>query len=973
MTSEMIQGAVALRNSCDYVTVLTMDAPTGKLYSVGSDGRIVKTPAANNANGWAVTHHVPDVEAMVRINEQVSGDINKAIVLGYIRETEDGQPYRLMSVKNFDEFARVNEIKVDKFNSKPIEHDALRYATRTKRMFHASTWVMFDRDTVDGMPEELKPDATFDEWMAMMRLCFPEIIGVDYVAIDSASSRVVLNGTPVAAQNTHVYMQIKEALDSERFGKAALIQSFARGYGFLRPTISSTTGQQIGNRMWTLFDPTTFSRERLCFDGSPIVDPNTIEVALGNLKVEPSKPILYKGSARRLNTRALLTPTKEQQRALDLEISINKGGRVTSTNMLDLTPDILLEYHDRLTGIKGQMTMAQFVEGNVDRLSCQAVFRPDSSSWAAYVSKEDGCQPFMHDVATHVNYMYNDVTSAFQKIIDQKDAEATVVDAVDVVASVPLPPSAELLVPAPPITTEREVVSLANTFYGGLHNIAPEFAESDLANAQRYVGAYRSIMRYVPMAKSWYEWLGHRWKQCEGQVELARGQALSNAMCNEAGERPDDDSYRKWAKASCSTSSVRNMIAAASVIPAMVVGVDRIDQNWYQFGVGNGYIDLRLDNQENYDGGNGNGSIYDGSGQCDSTGGGNTYTGCDGGIVDGQEGGSRLKGFNPPDREVFITKGTEVSYVAGARCPEWETAVWEILSHDRELVDFFQRLVGYTMMGLPKEEITAFLVGEGSNGKSTLTGVLEAVFGEYKSTVNKALLMTSHMSNGESPTPSLARLKGIRMAVVTETKEGDVLDESAIKSLSGSDTVTARNLNSAPFEFKPMFVTWIATNHPPIIKSDDFGTWRRIVEIPFKRNFMKELGADKLDKHLSDRIINNELSGVLLWAMEGARQYQLNGLMLPDKVKHATEGYRQSMDVLSDWLEDCCELGDEFEATHRDLWQSYEKFTQSTSDQLIKSGRMLAKKLSSGGFGKVRYANTTRDRGFKGLRLRFGG
>lgn len=335
--------------------------------------------------------------------------------------------------------------------------------------------------------------------------------------------------------------------------------------------------------------------------------------------------------------------------------------------------------------------------------------------------------------------------------------------------------------------------------------------------------------------------------------------------------------------------------------------------------------------------------------------------------------GDSLVGYHAPDREVFITKGSDVSYVEGAKCVEWEKALWEILGGDKELIAFFQRFVGYTMMGLPKEEITAFLVGEGSNGKSTVTGVLEALFGEYKSTVNKAILMTKERSNGETPTPALARLKGVRMAVVTETREGDVLDESIIKSLSGSDTVIARNLNSDPFEFKPMFVTWIATNHPPIIKSDDFGTWRRVIEIPFKRNFLKELGPENVDKGLSDRIIKNELPGVLLWAMEGARQYQLGGLRLPDKVKHATAGYQQSMDMLADWIDHCCEVGADYESTHKDLWESYKRFTQSTDDQLIKSGRTLSKKLSAKGFASIKNANTSRDRGFRGLRLKFGG
>lgn len=275
------------------------------------------------------------------------------------------------------------------------------------------------------------------------------------------------------------------------------------------------------------------------------------------------------------------------------------------------------------------------------------------------------------------------------------------------------------------------------------------------------------------------------------------------------------------------------------------------------------------------------------------------------------------------------------------------------------------------MMGMPLEEVTFFLVGEGSNGKSTITAIMDELFGEYKSTVNKNLLMSVNKGgNGESATPGLARLKGIRMAVVTETREGDVLDESMVKSLSGSDKIVARHLHGDPFEYKSMFVTWLATNHPPIIKSEDFGTWRRVLQVPFKRNFKKELG-DNLDKGIGDRIRQHEMSGILNWALEGVRLYQTEGLNPPGIVMSATEDYKDSMDVLANWLEDCCEFDDTYSCSTKLLWESYEIYTQSTGDQIIKKGYTLAKKLHARGFVNTRDAGGERGlRGFKGIKLK---
>lgn len=1000
-------------NQNDYITILSMEVPTGKLYQVDAQGNIKKTPAANNASGYAYTRYCPDMETFVQINREVSNNRNMAIVLGYIKGTEDGTPYKLISTKKFEQLALDQGVKVDKYKPEMLEHDGMKVATRTKRMFHPSTLMLWDKDAVDGMPEELNPNGTVDEWMTQLCKCFPEIAGVDYVMIESASGRVLHNNVPISSGNIHVYMQANSAVDMARFGKSTLIQSFVRGYGFHRDIIEKISGKKIGERPWTIFDPTTFSHERLCFDGSPILDPKDINVMLNILKVAPSTPRLVKGSKRRVNTFALPTPTDAQMKALDLKFT-EKNGRAITTNVLSLDPTIPIHVMDEYTGVKSIITMQQFIDGTADRYRCQTPFRPESDSYAAFLSKQDGCSPFMYDVGYQTKYMFNNVKEKFYENENKVRSDSVVVgsgicvdhnpvnsdgyvndtgrsdlsnhditdynnpvgganndylsmfDNVLGVDSAVLPPVAtieSIIIPTPPIQSSVPTPPAAPTLptaisaeylqqlgsedtnprYGFLHQTAKEFSETELGNAQRFVGTFHHIVRYVPMMKSWFKWIGHRWEKCEGGVEQAMAHKMMETMVAEAANKDDADTFRKWAKTSCSNSGVKNTIAMASVMPEMVVRADDIDNHWYQFGVGNGFIDLRLvgDDVE--------GVRFD---PCEC--------GC---------GCNKLKGFQEADREVFITKSSHIDYVAGAVCPEWQKMIWDIFSGNGELVDFFQRMVGYSMMGIPKEEVTFVLVGDGSNGKSTVTGVMEELLGEYKATVDKSVLMSVGNTNGQSATPALARLKGIRMAVVTETKEGDVLDESMIKSLSGSDTVVARHLHSEIFEFKSMFTTWLATNHPPIIKSEDFGIWRRVLQIPFKRNFAKELG-DKLDRGIGGRIRQNEMSGILNWALEGVLKYQIEGLNPPAEVLAATENYKSSMDVLHDWMEDCCEIGENLSVAQETLFKSYEQYTQRTGDQIIKTGRTLYKKLASRGYKRVAHVPNDNRRGFIGIRVK---
>ena len=980
-------------SSCDYVTVVTMDKPTGKLYEI-INGELVKTPAANNANGWANTHYAPHPDALAGIIKGIGDKPNCALILGYVRGTEDGVAYRLMSDRDFRNFAEISNVKLDKFASAPVVVDDIKYATRTKRMFHPSTWFGFDRDIVDGMPDELEPHATFDRWLELMGVMLPEIGGASYVAVSSASCRVLRNGVPVSATNGHVYMQAHIAADTERFGKAGMVTSFARGFGFMRPIKDRLSGEVIGNRPWTLYDPTTFSRERLFFDGSPLLGANDPAALSGELSIAPSDAKVYLGEVGRVNTVALKMPSAAEQRERGMEINVDAKGRVTVINPTNLTPDVAFEYHNPATGEEGVMTMREFVDGPVDRLRCQAVFRPDSSSFAAYVSKEDDCHPFLFDVGTGINYKYSNSVDAFAEAA-LRVANNSVHGATLEAALIPKPPVVigegdfptthpqytigdlpnDVASPSFPAPSQEGLYSAS---YGALFqgDVAREYVESDLGNAQRFAFMFDGELKFVPTLKSWFVWQVSKWAKCESSQQRHAAQQMAVGMALEGSQLPDDHTFRKWARTSLSSNAIGSTLREAAVVPSMVIGIDDIDTDWFNFGVANGRIDLRLNRMKPTKG------ILDEKGEFGDQRGLDNANGCsscrgdrNGNRVDNANGcrscrSDHLVGYCEPDRSLFITKTSEVEYVEAALCPEWESTIYEIFSCDQEIVDFFQKFVGYSMCGNPVHEVMAFLVGGGSNGKSTVTGVIGRIFGTYKVTVDKNVLMAKREANGQAATPALARLKGVRLAVVTETKESDVIDESVVKALSGSDTITARHLQGENFDFDATFVSWIATNHPPAIMSSDEGTWRRIWHFPFKRNFRKEIGLAKLDTGIKDRIIDKELSGVLNWCLEGVRRYHVEGLVPPNKITQSTDQYREDMDIIADWMSECTEVGEEYECTHAQVWQSYSNYSIARGDALIKKSRTLTAKIAAKGFVKIRHVTGSHSaRGFKGLRI----
>lgn len=157
------------------------------------------------------------------------------------------------------------------------------------------------------------------------------------------------------------------------------------------------------------------------------------------------------------------------------------------------------------------------------------------------------------------------------------------------------------------------------------------------------------------------------------------------------------------------------------------------------------------------------------------------------------------------------------------------------------------------------------------------------------------------------------------------------------------------------------------TNHRPIIKGQDYAIWRRIIPIPFEATFEgKSKDPDRIEK------LRKEL-GILIWALKHVQVYKREGLNPPQKVLAAREEYRAEMDVSGEWLEACCEFGEEFRVSTKELYASWQRFSFDRGETgFINSARKLGRMLTSKGFKPVVHANGRPDgpRGFQGIRLK---
>lgn len=462
----------------------------------------------------------------------------------------------------------------------------------------------------------------------------------------------------------------------------------------------------------------------------------------------------------------------------------------------------------------------------------------------------------------------------------------------------------------------------------GWHTLEGDKALTEFGNAERLLRAYGDQLKFAAEVQRWYFWTGVYWVTIDdAELEhMAKQTVLGLKKLLLSGDMSAEErqAREEFIEASQRARMVQNMVLLARSDPRVMIKMADLNRDMMLLGVGNGVVDLRT--------------------------------------------GALL----PPNPDDLITVITPVEYDPNAKCALFERTVLEVFHGDTGQVEFFQRLIGYSLMGQPVEDILAIPYGSGSNGKSTVLGIIRDALGMHARMASSDTFLSSASGGGAAggAREDVLRLLGARFVYIGEPDEGSELREGLVKSMTGGEPLPARGLYSrTTVEVTPTWVAFMPTNHRPIIKGDDHGIWRRLLPIPFTRNFDADPDVVK-DPTRADKL-RAEMPGVLAWCVRGALAYQRDGLNPPQEVKRARDDYRSDMDLLGEWLETCCELDAQAMTLSADLWASWAAFASGRGEiRYIPSSKSLGRRLLSKGFEAFKNQGGLRGRGFKGLKIR---
>jgi P4 family phage/plasmid primase-like protien len=263
--------------------------------------------------------------------------------------------------------------------------------------------------------------------------------------------------------------------------------------------------------------------------------------------------------------------------------------------------------------------------------------------------------------------------------------------------------------------------------------------------------------------------------------------------------------------------------------------------------------------------------------------------------------------------QYFSTARLPYNYDKDARCPQWEAFLDDVMQADTQRSEFLQEWAGYLLTDSLRFQKFMLLAGEGGNGKTVFTTLIEKMVGlENVSHIPLSLFGDKF---------SLASTLGKMLNSTSESSHGiNELCETMLKSYTSGDRMTFDRKYREPINAHPTAKIMISTNQLPNFADKNNGVWRRMLFVPFD----KCIPADQQDPHLIDEL-SAELPGIFNWAYRCLLKLLADGQFIePRRCKQALAEYRRDTNPARVFLEENYVGGFEFDGIPcGEVYQAY--------------------------------------------------
>jgi putative DNA primase/helicase len=454
--------------------------------------------------------------------------------------------------------------------------------------------------------------------------------------------------------------------------------------------------------------------------------------------------------------------------------------------------------------------------------------------------------------------------------------------------------------------------------------------DSHEGNARRLAADHGERLRYCEGRAGFLVWDGARWR--DDHLDEATRLAVDSAA------RFGDSAGARWARTSAMAGTLAHTLRLARSIPPVPVRAEELDRPAHLINLPNGTLVLP-----------GHPTLLDAHPDDDE-----------------RFGRPLLREHRPAD---LLTK------VAGAEshdgvpwdvlAPRWKAFLGEVMP-DPELQTYLRDVVGYALAGTGSERAFFVFHGNGRNGKSVFLATVRMLFGDYATWLPETAVMAG--KNRPERNDDLVDLSGARVALLSETEEGERLSPGRLKRLTGGGEEATRARVAYARQYVDVVnkaVLVMATNHRPTLSDFSEGMRERVKLVPWEATIPEDRQRP-MDALLAE--FAEELPGILAWAIDGYLAWvQGPGggrLSEPEVVRLAVAEYFDEEDVLGAFVREALVEDADAWTPWSEVHAAYSRWAFGRDEERL-SQRQLTSRL------KPRYGQAARQgtRGVHGFRV----
>lgn len=233
--------------------------------------------------------------------------------------------------------------------------------------------------------------------------------------------------------------------------------------------------------------------------------------------------------------------------------------------------------------------------------------------------------------------------------------------------------------------------------------------------------------------------------------------------------------------------------------------------------------------------------------------------------------------------------------------PDWVSFIESVSDYDIRRMSLLQEIAGYPLFSDNRLHACAFLLGNGSNGKSVYLDLLSQVYGESQvSNVEMSALNDNFQK---------ITLRSSLINIATETDTDVSGTGTVFKQITAGDSITGCYKGKDFVKFKPRCKMIFACNDMPRTTDASYGMARRMLFINFVNTYTDDPDPSDSHQHKADRSLAQrlytQLPGIFNWCYDGYKALKAQGqFTVTTEAEEVMQDFKELTNPLEVFLSD---------------------------------------------------------------------